>query len=265
MDILLGIEGVSSANNLVALRKLYDKVESNVRSLEALGVGSDSYGSLLLPVLVKKLPNELFLMVSREISGYWELKSIMKILSEELEAREWLATPNIKDGGRQVDSIPTTTAFVSGNRPIGTGCCYCKGEHSPDACNIMRSVKDRKQSLRAAGRCYVCLKVGHLSRNCRSRTRCHQCSGRHHTSICEGSSRVDSMGVANLNLPGGQNCAGSTGGLNPSAPPFGDGSTACCCIGSKNNVLLQTAQATAYDPSNPNRQRTVTILFDSGS
>ena len=96
MDILLGIEGVSSANNFVALRKLYDKVESNVRSLEALGVGSDSYGSLLSPVLVKKLPNELRLMVSREISGHWELKSIMKILSEELKARESSATPTLK-------------------------------------------------------------------------------------------------------------------------------------------------------------------------
>ena len=117
-------------------------------------------------MLVKKLPNKLRLMVSREISGDWELKSIMKILSEELEAREQLATPKVKDGSRRVDSILTTTAFVSGNRPIGTGCCYYKGEHSPDACNIMSSVKDRKLSLRAAGRCYVCLKVGHLSRNC---------------------------------------------------------------------------------------------------
>ena len=148
---------------------------------------------------------------------------------------------------------------------MGTGCCYCKGEHPPDTCNIVRSVKDRKQSLRAAGRCYVCLRVGHLSRNCRSRARCHQCGGRHHNSICEGSSRVDSVGVATSNSPGGQNRAGSTGGLNPSAPPFGSGSTACCCVGSKNNVLLQTAQATAYDPSNPYRQRTVTILFNSGS
>ena len=241
MDILLGIEGVSAASNLVALRKLYDKVESNVRSLEALGVGSDSYGSLLSPVLVKKLPNELRLMVSREISGDRELKSIMKILSGELEVRERSATPNVKDGGRRVDSIPTTTAFVSGNRPVGTGCCYCKGEHPPDTCNIVRSVKDRKQSLRAAGRCYVCLRVGHISRNCRSRARCHQCGGRHHNSICEGSSRVDSMGVATSNSPSGQNRAGSTGGLNPSAPPFGSGSTACCCVGSKYNVLLQTA------------------------
>ena len=29
------------------------------------------------------------------------------------------------------------------------------------------------------------------------------------------------MVVATLNSPGGQNCASSTGGLNPSAPPFG--------------------------------------------
>ena len=56
MDILLGIDAVT------ALRKLYDKVETNVRSLNASGVASDSYGSILFSVLITKLPNELRLL-----------------------------------------------------------------------------------------------------------------------------------------------------------------------------------------------------------
>ena len=48
MDLLINIEQVSSANHVAALRRLYDRVESNVQLLSALGVSSDSYGSLLL-------------------------------------------------------------------------------------------------------------------------------------------------------------------------------------------------------------------------
>ena len=61
MEILLNAESVSSANQVAALRKLYDKIESNVRGLASLGVTSDSYGSLLSSVLIQKLPSELSL------------------------------------------------------------------------------------------------------------------------------------------------------------------------------------------------------------
>ena len=52
MEILLGAESVSSATQVASLHRLYDKVESNVRSLSSLGVNSESYGSLLSPVLL---------------------------------------------------------------------------------------------------------------------------------------------------------------------------------------------------------------------
>ena len=46
LDILMNIEPVILSRDLKALRKLHDVVESNVRSLSALGVDSASYGSL---------------------------------------------------------------------------------------------------------------------------------------------------------------------------------------------------------------------------
>ena len=59
MDALLSTEAVTSAHNLKGLRHLHDTVESHIRSLKTLGVTSDSYGSLLSPVLLKKLPQDL--------------------------------------------------------------------------------------------------------------------------------------------------------------------------------------------------------------
>ena len=51
MDLLLNIDPVTSQHNLKGLRHLYDTVESQVRSLKALGVSADSYGSILSSVL----------------------------------------------------------------------------------------------------------------------------------------------------------------------------------------------------------------------
>ena len=38
------------------LRDLYDKIEINIRSLKALGVESESFGNLLVPVVMEKVP-----------------------------------------------------------------------------------------------------------------------------------------------------------------------------------------------------------------
>ena len=90
MDALMALEPVTSNNNTRALRHLHDKIESNVRSLSAMGVVAESYGTLLSSVIVNKLPSGLRLMIGRKIcEGEWKLVSILKELAQEIEAREW--------------------------------------------------------------------------------------------------------------------------------------------------------------------------------
>ena len=144
-----------------------------------------------------------------------------------------------------------------------SGCCYCQGAHSPQAYNVVRSVCDRKKILKTAGRCYVCLRVGHLSRNCRSKNKCRQCNGRHHLSICEGSSRQDNKTTSAD--PSLQSQSQSSSSLNPAATPFAGNTTTSCCVSTKNSVLLQTARATVFNTSHHERQWSMSIQFDSGS
>ena len=59
MDILLNLDADTSQYDLKGLRKLYDVVDSNVRGLHALGVQPSSYGGLLTPVFISKLPSDL--------------------------------------------------------------------------------------------------------------------------------------------------------------------------------------------------------------
>ena len=50
MEALLKLPIVSSVHETKNLRDLYDKIEANIRSLKALGVESESFGNLLVPV-----------------------------------------------------------------------------------------------------------------------------------------------------------------------------------------------------------------------
>lgn len=52
-----------------SLRSFYDSLESYVRGLESLGKASDSYGDLLVCILLDKLPGELRKNLARQFRG----------------------------------------------------------------------------------------------------------------------------------------------------------------------------------------------------
>lgn len=59
MNKLLQLDAVKSASNIVALRKLHDNLEVQVRSLQSLGIDPNSYSNLLYPVILQKIPLEI--------------------------------------------------------------------------------------------------------------------------------------------------------------------------------------------------------------
>ena len=276
MDLLLNVTAVSSPNNLTGLRHLYDFVEMHTRSLTSLGVTSDSYGTLLSSVLINKLPSDVRLLISRNVSGEeWKLDKLLKALHNEPQARERVVVeksvpnapgnPSSGKGARQ-GSIPTSHQLVSGVNPSITSCCYCQQNHSPKDCMIVTQVEARKQILRKSGRCYGCLRTGHVSRECRSKSRCSRCNKRHHTSICSGESGTNKtepqlqQHIGNID----QKETGSK--LNVDAPPFpGKQSTATLCVAAKGTVLLQTAVTSIQNPEQPNLNKPVRAVLDLGS
>ena len=89
LDNLLKLPVFSSVNDVKGIRQLYDKTEIHVRGLQALGVEGQQYGTLLVPVLLSKVPQELRLKISREFdTGNWSLDELLKIFKTEVEARE---------------------------------------------------------------------------------------------------------------------------------------------------------------------------------
>ena len=75
-------------NILQQLRSFYNKVELNVRSLVTMGVAVESFGTLVLSVVIDKLPLNIKFLIARHIKDTWSLTKILELLNEKLKARE---------------------------------------------------------------------------------------------------------------------------------------------------------------------------------
>ena len=132
------------------------------------------------------------MIITRQFDGEtWDLAKILKSLKTELEARERIKfmSSNTSTGAsdqkpRQFRQPATASALISTNRS-SPSCTHCKGAHASVNCNIITDISARKEFLRKRGRCYSCLKIGHVSKNCPSTIKCWACSKKHHCSICD--------------------------------------------------------------------------------
>lgn len=78
----------------------------------------------------------------------------------------------------------TAATLISGSSSTGPTCCYCVQPHKSGSCESVKLVEDRRRILQRAGRCFVCLRKGHISGNFRTNLRCTNCRGCHHMRIC---------------------------------------------------------------------------------
>ena len=129
------------------LRDFYDRIESHLRSLLALGVNSEQYGPMLIPLIVNKLPSDIRLEISRKLGiENWKIEEFMGILKVEITAREncnfvdsfSVSNQNHKENGNnnyrgapgeannnyRRDRKPTTYALLTRDRVLK--CCFCK-------------------------------------------------------------------------------------------------------------------------------------------
>lgn len=158
MDLLLNIEPITFQHNLKGLGHLYDTVESQVRSLKTLGVSADSYGSALSSVFMNKLPEELRLIISRNVrEDEWTLDAILNVIEAEIIARE-RALGNSCRGSKRTARDPLTASSLLTSGSGAPKCSYCRQSHTSSTCRTVTDVSERRQILRRTGRCFVCLR-----------------------------------------------------------------------------------------------------------
>lgn len=266
MDSLLKIKSVSSSTDVAKLRQMYDKIETHVRGLQALQVPTESYGSLLIPVLMNKIPDDIRILVARQIKdGEWSLDEILRLLGDEIKNRErceGIKAIDISENREKNNAShrfrkdpPTLSALFTEEKETTINCTFCKQRHPTASCQVVTNKAARKQILMKQGRCFKCLRRNHVVRNCRSNYSCQKCAGKHHVSICdsEEQQRKTDLGASPEQKPE----QGS--GSQPSGKKINAG-----YVGSRNSVLLQTAQA-YIGKEEPTSGVRVRVIFDSGS
>ncbi len=89
MEELLNLPAVSDIHQVSKIRQLCDSIETHIRIIRNLGINSNSYGSFLLPLIVSKLPEEMRLIVARNLDkNEWNIDKLLCKFKLELELPE---------------------------------------------------------------------------------------------------------------------------------------------------------------------------------
>ena len=155
-------------------------------------------------------------------------------------------------------------------------CRYCSERHWSDECSNYSTLEERKKRLRDS--CFKCLKVGHMSKECKKNKTCVYCGeiNSHHRSLCPQKFKTKTSG-AHLTgevsamcgggacaMSGDGMCAISNGGVCSVSSGDASVQNESVLISSGEIVLMQTAKTEVKNPCT-NKSDVVRILLDSGS
>ena len=274
---MINLAPVYNERNVGRLRHFLDDIETHFRGLEALGVDKESYSSIVVPVLMDKLPEGIRINMIRFGGDYlnWGLDEMMEALAKEVEIREsHVSVFRSQPSQSQVstsrpiqqphkEKIGTASSLFT-QEPVGKRCAFCYENHSAEDCVNVKGPNERKNLLSRYARCFLCLSKGHRVFQCRCKVNCKYCKGKHHFLICT-SRQCKPSGAVRSNASASkevQQPQASTGEhpLNPSAEAW-VGSTGSFCPTSGERVALQTALARVEG----NEKCKVRVLYDSGS
>jgi hypothetical protein len=133
MDSLLKITSLNVSKDVIKLRQMYDKVETHVRGLQALEVPTESYGSLLVPILMAKIPEDIRILLGRQIKEDkdWKLDELLRLLQEEIKNRERCegikaieAPSENRERKYQRNDPSTLGALLAEEKAAPIGCTY---------------------------------------------------------------------------------------------------------------------------------------------
>ncbi|XP_053388319.1 uncharacterized protein LOC123543829, partial [Mercenaria mercenaria] len=168
------LEVPAPVNTVTSLKKFYDTTETYIRGLDSLNQCESTYGSLLTPIILQKLPPEVRTNITRAHGTLsWCLNELMKCPINEINimdarsalntGQEFIATATFltKSDTRKTERKnihrPTRPSVKPKSVQVPT-CVYCKGEHSSTNCV---KIKDREQRLNIVKEkqlCFNCLR-----------------------------------------------------------------------------------------------------------
>ena len=209
-----------------------------------MGVEINTYGSLLIPLLTERPPDDLRLRIAKKTrNDVRELSEILNLFKNELEAKERSSFMLFHTSDQYQDHT-TAALVVKGGTEHKTACVFCNKEnHISHKCLKVSGPKARFSILRQKTFSFICFKGGYLSVNCSKLKdyKCNKCSAKHDISVWSRQTIPVTTPVEEL-----QNTNTTLVNLNDK------------------NILLQTAYA-KLSSFNSNKRNDVRIIFDTES
>ena len=215
----------------------------------------------------------------------------MHVFENELEARERAVLHDKSQSSAEGQAFPKfqigTTTSALFTKHSGPTYMYCKQSHPSYSCKMVTNHAARKDILFKQGRCCVCLRKDHLSKNCASKHEYFKYKGKHLISICP-SNGNNSTNISRTTpkqehpqkqsgnyCPSGSNEGGPSSGVHSSrATPTQEQiqnhlgnlrqNLTALYVSASTPVLLQTANALTYKPGNSAAQVKARLTLYSG-
>ena len=179
MQNLLKLQGVESNLDVISLRRLYDDIQAQVRSLQSLGITQENNETFLAPIIMELLPHEVQLNINRTLDEeLWNLTRLPMMIKCEINAREkFTTTTEQKRVGKTVFSSeePLSVASLFTRQKSKLLCVFCKRPHWSDKCRTIVYPSSQKQFLKQGGYCCLCLREDHKIRDCKKKKGCFYC------------------------------------------------------------------------------------------
>ena len=89
MNKFVTLAKVKNDKDIKDLQKLLDQTKSSIRNLNSVDVTTDIYGTLMVPLINDKLPNNIRISIAKIFDDeIWDIGKLFTLLRKEGEAKE---------------------------------------------------------------------------------------------------------------------------------------------------------------------------------
>nr|CAH7739803.1 unnamed protein product [Callosobruchus chinensis] len=272
-----------------SLRQLTDNLQKHLRSLASLGEPVESWSTMLIYLITKKLDFaserawEEYI-ISKKIISPTITDDLIKFLNQRCQLLEAISREKTQKSVKSENNLvnfkkPSNSRSDAGSKSFSghvqhLSCAFCKREHLIYYCDKLKSMPpdSRLREVNKMKRCTNCLRRGHSKSDCRSQG-CKKCNGRHNTLLHDdnlrnppatsGVARSGCQNGSNSQIQGSDSDDSIVHGNNDDNSVQSAGLAVNHCRNLEPQILLSTANILIKDGSN--RWHECRALLDSGS
>ena len=186
-------------DNLNNLEKYIDELRATRLSLKRNGVAGEVLDAFVLDVR-RKLPQNLIMELEKwrlykeESLRDWQMEEFLTALErlnrvhESIGGMERNATSYGNGESTKTKPVPindkkpyiqTASFVVTTEQNVQSktmrACAFCNKDHFSDECKTMADVGSRQIAASKGGRCFKCLRKGHIAKDCQRTKGCFNC------------------------------------------------------------------------------------------